>query len=519
MKKLFVMVLAAIMTFVVGISLMACDAASVGISKVYVDENSKIIVEFSDGTTKDYGKAEIKGDVSTKTITNTIVNGDKHLIVVFSDGTTEDLGYIGVEIQPDPVKTIVKTSVNQDKHLIVEYSDNTSEDLGYVGVEVEPDPVKTITNTSVNEDKHFVVEYSDGTSEDLGYVGVEIHPDPVTTIVNTSVNQDKHLIVEYSDGTTEDMGYVGVEIQPTKITVTFVDYNDNIIATEETYVGLTIKTPADPVREDYIFSGWDKDLTNVTESTTVKATYTAKQGYVVTFLDYDDTVLKTETVISGKSATPPANPTRENYKFSGWDGSYTNITSNRTIRATYTVKGSYTVTFKDYNGLTLGTDTVQEGNSATAPITPTRDGYTFKGWNSSLNNITSNKTVVAEYTLISASNVFDIAYSLSGNTVTVTLSLAGNVCLAGFEGTLTFNGMTLTNATAKSNYVLINSNGNTITITYSNATNITKGETILTATLTKTADTGTATLNITDCFDQNFDTVSYKVIGQDIKLK
>lgn len=443
MKKLLITILTVVMTFVASLSLVACDETSAGISKVYVDENSKIIVEFTDGTTKDYGKVETKEDVLGKTITNTIVNQDKHLIVIFSDGTSEDLGYVGVEIQSDSVKTIT----------------------------------------------------------------------------NTTVNGGKHLIVEYSDGTSEDLGYVGVEIQPQKITVTFVDYNDRVIATEETYVGLTIKAPANPTREDYIFNGWDKDLTKITESTTVKATYTAKQGYTVTFVDYDDSVLKTETVVSGKNATPPANPTRENYKFSGWDGSYTNVTSNRTIKATYTEKGSCTVTFKDYNGLILGTDTIQEGGNATAPITPTRDGYTFKGWNSSINNITSDKTVVAEYTLINANNVFDIAYSVNGNTVTVTLSLAGNVCLAGFEGTLTFNGMTLTNATAKSNYVLINNNGNTITMTYSNATNITKGETILTATLTKTADNGTAVLNITDCFDQNFDTVSYKVIGQDIKLK
>lgn len=443
MKKLLGMILAVVMTVIVGISLVACDETSAGINKVYVDDSGKIIVEFTDGTIKDYGKAEIKGEVSGK----------------------------------------------------------------------------TIAKTSVNEEKHFIVEYSDGTSEDLGYVGVGIQPEQPKTVINTYVNQEKHLIIEYSDETSEDLGYVGVEIPPQKITITFVDYNDRVISTEETYVGLTIKAPANPEREDYIFSGWDKDLTNITESTTVKATYTAKQGYIVTFVDYDDTVLKTETVISGKSATPPANPTRENYKFSGWDGDYTNVTSNRTIKAKYSEKGSYIVTFKDYNGLTLGTDTVKEGENATAPITPTRDGYTFKGWSSSINNVTSNKIVEAQYTLINADNVFDISYKVSGNTVTVTLSLAGDVCLAGFEGTLAFNGMTLTNATAKSNYVLINTNGNTITMTYSNATNITKGETVLTAKLTIGADNGTAVLNITDCFDQNFDNANYKVIGQDLKLR
>ena len=47
--------------------------------------------------------------------------------------------------------------------------------------------------------------------------------------------------------------------------------------------------------------------------------------YTVTFVDFDGTVLKTETVESGKNATPPINPTRNNYKFIGWDADYTNI--------------------------------------------------------------------------------------------------------------------------------------------------------------------------------------------------
>ncbi|MBO5068365.1 MAG: hypothetical protein J6C62_08225, partial [Clostridia bacterium] len=93
------------------------------------------------------------------------------------------------------------------------------------------------------------------------------------------------------------------------------------------------------------------------------------------------------------------------------------------------------------------------------------------------------------------------------------------VCLAGFEGTLSFEGMTVVNAEAKSSNLACNKNGNSVKMTYSNATNITKGEVVLEVTLTKTADNGKAILNLTDCFDQNFNNVNYKVIGQNIKLK
>jgi hypothetical protein len=58
--------------------------------------------------------------------------------------------------------------------------------------------------------------------------------------------------------------------------------------------------------------------------------------YTVTFKDWDGTILKTESVLSGEDATPPSDPTRESYNFTGWSGTYTNVTSNRIITATYT---------------------------------------------------------------------------------------------------------------------------------------------------------------------------------------
>ena len=57
----------------------------------------------------------------------------------------------------------------------------------------------------------------------------------------------------------------------------------------------------------------------------------------------------------------------------------------------------YTVTFKDYDGKVLKTETVEKGKSATAPTAPTREGYTFKGWDKSFNNVTSDVTITAQY--------------------------------------------------------------------------------------------------------------------------
>ena len=103
----------------------------------------------------------------------------------------------------------------------------------------------------------------------------------------------------------------------------------------------------------------------------------------------------------GGSATAPANPTREGYTFTGWDKAFNNITANTVVTAQYTqnpVVNYYTVTFKDWDGTVLKTEQVAEGESATAPNNPTRTGYTFTGWDKAFNNITANTVVTAQYT-------------------------------------------------------------------------------------------------------------------------
>ena len=63
--------------------------------------------------------------------------------------------------------------------------------------------------------------------------------------------------------------------------------------------------------------------------------YTASTTYTVRFLDWDNSVISTQTVTRGGNATPPSNPTRDGYTFSGWQGNYTNITADTDIIATY----------------------------------------------------------------------------------------------------------------------------------------------------------------------------------------
>lgn len=62
-----------------------------------------------------------------------------------------------------------------------------------------------------------------------------------------------------------------------------------------------------------------------------------------------------------------------------------------------TSTSTYTVTFKDYNGTILKTETAEEGGSVTAPSCPTRDGYLCIGWDNDYSTITSDLDITAQY--------------------------------------------------------------------------------------------------------------------------
>ena len=57
--------------------------------------------------------------------------------------------------------------------------------------------------------------------------------------------------------------------------------------------------------------------------------------HTVTFKDWNNTTLKTESVYDGENATPPAVGERDGYAFIGWDGSYTTVTEDCTLTAQY----------------------------------------------------------------------------------------------------------------------------------------------------------------------------------------
>ena len=116
--------------------------------------------------------------------------------------------------------------------------------------------------------------------------------------------------------------------------VTFVDWNDEVLKEEEVVYAQDATAPEAPTREGYDFTGWNGTYTNVTSDVTVKAEYKAKE-FTVNFVDWDESEIKTEKVLYAQDATAPEEPTREGYDFTGWNGTYTDVRRDVTVKAEY----------------------------------------------------------------------------------------------------------------------------------------------------------------------------------------
>ena len=147
-------------------------------------------------------------------------------------------------------------------------------------------------------------------------------------------------------------------------------------------------------------------------SATVTANYEL-DTYTVTF-DLGTGILSSgdlvQTIDHGSGAVEPTLTPATGYSFSSWDVAFSNITSDLTVTAQYTIN-SYTVTF-DLDGKATSADdlvqSVEYGSTAVAPSLSLISGNVFSGWDVAFNNITSDITVTALYNAVTYTVIFDL---------------------------------------------------------------------------------------------------------------
>ena len=103
--------------------------------------------------------------------------------------------------------------------------------------------------------------------------------------------------------------------------------------------------------------------------------------YTITFDTAGGSEIAPITQDYGTAITAPADPTREGYTFIGWDREIpeTMPAENMTVTAQWEIN-RYTITFDTAGGSEIAPITQEYGTHITAPADPTREGYTFIGW-------------------------------------------------------------------------------------------------------------------------------------------
>lgn len=178
-------------------------------------------------------------------------------------------------------------------------------------------------------------------------------------------------------------------------TIQFLDWDETIIVEKSLKPRETIVAPADPTREGYNFTGWDKEFRTASEDLIIKAQYKVI-SYTVRFYDIEGNIIKEEVVTHASSVVAPSVKAEIGYEFIGWDKEFKNITSDLEVRAQYK-KSTYVVNFYDDLGNVLKEELVTYGLSATAPKVTAPTGYEFIGWDKEFDNIISNTDVTAKF--------------------------------------------------------------------------------------------------------------------------
>ena len=165
--------------------------------------------------------------------------------------------------------------------------------------------------------------------------------------------------------------------------------------------GTPITAPADPTREGYTFIGWDREIptTMPAEDMTVTAQWEINR-YTITFDTAGGSEIAPITQDYGTNITAPANPTRKGYTFKGWDKEIpeTMPAENMTVKAQWEIN-QYTIAFDTNGGSEIAPITQDYGTEITAPDNPTREGYTFIGWDKAIPTTmpAENITVTAQW--------------------------------------------------------------------------------------------------------------------------
>ena len=129
-----------------------------------------------------------------------------------------------------------------------------------------------------------------------------------------------------------DDDIIDVVIEPEKYEVKFI-VDGETIDSQEVEEGTSAIAPSVLEKVGYKFIGWDKEFDNVKSDLEVNAIFEILK-YQVKFI-VDEEVIDSQEVEYGESAIIDIVPSKEGYKFIGWDKEFDNIKSDLEVNAIF----------------------------------------------------------------------------------------------------------------------------------------------------------------------------------------
>lgn len=238
-------------------------------------------------------------------------------------------------------------------------------------------PIRLYRHTLVEASTYYDVSFVDGLTGEV--IETQSVAECADAVLPAAPEHEGYTFTRWDDDgvfITDDLT-ITAEYEVHTYTVTFVDgVTEEVIGQQLVKYGEAAEAPAYAAHEGYHFTGWSTTFDRISADTTVTALY-ERNAYMVTFLDWDETLLATETVLHGDPAQAPANPTRAHYTFLCWDTDFSAITADTQIHATYVendVTTYYAIAIvRSTGGKVEGPTQVLAGEDATFTITPDED--------------------------------------------------------------------------------------------------------------------------------------------------
>lgn len=209
----------------------------------------------------------------------------------------------------------------------------------------------------------------------------------------------------------------------------FKDFDGTILKQERVDYGSVVEAPMIPQVEGYTDKGWNLNIPETMPSQDIMfEVVRIINQYTLTFKDFDGTILKQETVDYGSVVVAPSIPAVEGYTFDRWNSvlPQTMPAQDVTIVAERTIQ-VYSIRFIDWDGTVLYGDeysNIEYGSEIVIPVSPTRKGYTFDGWDREIPPTmpAENLMIVAQYDIIRC----NIYYNLNNTDLSGTFSMEKN---------------------------------------------------------------------------------------------